>query len=292
MDVVWTWYAHGMAVIWTWYGSGMNAHALHLYALSAPVLPCTSAHPLHLCSLPAPLLPPCTSAPPPAPVPPPCPCAPSPRPHQSYRQISKSVTRRKPATRTQNPTSPLCWPLRRSQAWAYTRQTGARHSGPLLLKNRLTQPRWTLHARPTSRPTMESTADACVLQHRGRQAERQSKQRVVSGARCGAGTECVMVWRCCPLWRQHRKHQQQKRKTGATQEMRKTSMSKGPEKQKDQEGAPATVRAQTLGISREPPGDNCNHLGASRKEQTVPGGLWDLLGTLKKTSEDRSCACN
>ena len=46
------------------------------------------------------------------------------------------------------------------------------------------------------------------------------------------------------------------------------------------EGALAAVR--TLGVSGDPPGDNCNHQEASRKEQKLPRGLWDLLRTIKK----------
>ena len=46
---------------------------------------------------------------------------------------------------------------------------------------------------------------------------------------------------------------------------------------------------RTLGVSGDPPGDNCNHPEASRKEQKLPRSLWDLLATIKKIKEDRSC---
>ena len=39
---------------------------------------------------------------------------------------------------------------------------------------------------------------------------------------------------------------------------------------------------RTLGISGDPPGDNCNHQEAFRKEQKRPRSLWDLLATMKK----------
>ena len=59
------------------------------------------------------------------------------------------------------------------------------------------------------------------------------------------------------------------------------------------EGALATVRAvQTLGTFGDPPADDCNHQEASRKEQKLPRSLWDLLATITKSWEDRSCACN
>ena len=45
---------------------------------------------------------------------------------------------------------------------------------------------------------------------------------------------------------------------------------------------PSGRAVQTLGISGGPPGDNCNHQEASKKEQTLPGSLWGLLGTIKK----------
>ena len=48
-----------------------------------------------------------------------------------------------------------------------------------------------------------------------------------------------------------------------------------------------------LGISGDPPGDNCNHQKASRTEQKLPRSLWDLVGTRKKrTQQDRYCTCN
>ena len=40
--------------------------------------------------------------------------------------------------------------------------------------------------------------------------------------------------------------------------------------------------ARAVGISGDPPGDNGNHPKASRTEQTLPKGLWGLLGTMKK----------
>ena len=39
---------------------------------------------------------------------------------------------------------------------------------------------------------------------------------------------------------------------------------------------------QTLGISGDPPGDNCNHQEASRKERKLLKSLWDLFATIKK----------
>ena len=50
---------------------------------------------------------------------------------------------------------------------------------------------------------------------------------------------------------------------------------------------------QALGISGDPPGNNCNHQEASRNEQKPPGSLWDLLATIQNNPEEgRSCACN
>ena len=43
-----------------------------------------------------------------------------------------------------------------------------------------------------------------------------------------------------------------------------------------------SAAAQTLGICGAPPGDNCNHQEASRKEQKPPQSLWDLLATIQK----------
>ena len=40
---------------------------------------------------------------------------------------------------------------------------------------------------------------------------------------------------------------------------------------------------QTLGISGDPPGDDCNHQEASRYKQNPPESLWELLGTMKKS---------
>ena len=59
------------------------------------------------------------------------------------------------------------------------------------------------------------------------------------------------------------------------------------------EGALAAVRTRCkFWVFGDPPGDNCNHQEASRKEQKLPRSLWDLLATIEKTEEDGSCACN
>ena len=50
-----------------------------------------------------------------------------------------------------------------------------------------------------------------------------------------------------------------------------------------------TCAVQTLGLSGAPPGDNCNHQEASRKEQEVSRSQ-SLLATIQKALEDRSCA--
>ena len=39
---------------------------------------------------------------------------------------------------------------------------------------------------------------------------------------------------------------------------------------------------QLLGIFGDPPGGNCNHQEASRREQTLPRSLWDLLAITRE----------
>ena len=55
---------------------------------------------------------------------------------------------------------------------------------------------------------------------------------------------------------------------------------------------PQCPRSANLGYIWGPPGDNCNHQEASKKEPNLCRSLWELLAIIKLTWEDRSCVWN